>query len=209
MSGVVDNAPVAPEIRRFGTADERALYDICLRTGDSGGDATGRYRDPDLLGHVYVGPYLALAPGFAFVCVEDGAVAGYVLGVPDTRAFERAAARDWWPALRPRYPRELFAPESPDGRLVRLIHEPPEADLEVVERYPAHLHVDLLPVLQGRGLGRRLLATLFDALRAAGAPAVHLGVARANGNAIGFYHRLGFTEVRGHPDSLVLGRSLT
>ncbi|MCT2588236.1 GNAT family N-acetyltransferase [Actinophytocola gossypii] len=196
------------EIRGFQPGDERALYDICLRTGASGEDATGMYRDPDLLGHVFAGPYAALAPDLAFVAVDDDGVAGYVLGAAETRAFERACERDWWPALRARYPRDSADQDTNDSWLVRLIHEPMEVEQDVVERYPAHLHIDLLPRLQGHGYGRRLLETLFDALRAAGAPGVHLGVALANTRAIGFYHRMGFTEVRRHPHSLVLAKYL-
>ena len=63
---------------------------------------------------------------------------------------------------------------------------------EIVATHPAHLHIDLLPRFQGRGLGRRLLDHLFEGLRAAGADAVHLGVSPENTNAIAFYEHLGF-----------------
>jgi ribosomal protein S18 acetylase RimI-like enzyme len=63
---------------------------------------------------------------------------------------------------------------------------------EVVAGHPAHLHIDMLPRLQGRGLGRSLLDHLFAGLRSAGADAVHLGVSPENTNAIAFYERLGF-----------------
>ena len=36
------------------------------------------------------------------------------------------------------------------------------------EDYPAHLHIDLLPEVQGQGWGRLLIATLVDALRERG-----------------------------------------
>ena len=78
----------------------------------------------------------------------------------------------------------------------------------MLDRYPAHLHVDLLPVAQGGGNGRRLLETLFDALRADGAPGVHLGVARANVGAVGFYHHLGFEELDGDEGGMTLGLRL-
>ncbi|HWM02160.1 MAG TPA: GNAT family N-acetyltransferase [Actinophytocola sp.] len=196
------------KIRAYRPGDEATLYDICLRTGASGADATGQYRDPALLGALFVGPYVRLAPSLAFVGVDEDGVAGYVLGVPDTRAFEQTCEREWWPALRARYPVGAFPPDTPDSHMVRMIHHPPTASDDVVERYPAHLHIDLLPRLQGRGYGRRLLETLFDALTRAGVPSVHLGVGLANENAIGFYHRMGFTEVRRYTDSLVLARNL-
>jgi ribosomal protein S18 acetylase RimI-like enzyme len=195
-------------IRGFEPGDTSALYDICLRTGDSGEDASGLYRDPELLGHVYVGPYLRLAPSLAFVGVDSLGVAGYVLGVTDTVAFDEAAERLWWPSLRSRYPLSAFPASSRDGALVRLIHSPPVASPDVVERYPAHLHIDLLPRIQGQGNGRLLLSTLLSALASVGVPGVHLGVGTANQRAVAFYRRMGFTSVRTYSHSLVMARSL-
>ena len=188
--------------------EEQALYEICLLTGDSGVDASGLYRDPALLGEVYVGPYLRFAPAHALVAVDAAGVAGYVLGAPDTVGFEAECERAWWPALRARYPLSSHPEDTPDGRIVRLIHKPPVASPDVVERYPAHLHIDLLPRIQGQGDGRRLLTALLDGLAAAGAPGVHLGVGLANQRAIGFYRRMGFTEVRTYTHSLVMARTL-
>jgi len=196
------------KIRAYRPGEEQVLYDICLRTGDSGADAAALYRDPDLLGAVYVGPYLRLAPEHALVGVDEDGVAGYVLGVPDTASFEAACAREWWPALRARYPVDTYPEDTPDGRMVRLIHDPPVTSPDVLERYPAHLHIDLLPRLQGQGDGRRLLTALLDGLAAAGAPGVHLGVGAANERAIGFYRRMGFTDVRAYTHSLIMAKGL-
>ena len=67
--------------------------------------------------------------------------------------------------------------------------------------YPAHMHIDLLPRLQGQGLGRALIETLADALRERGVPGLHLGVSTENPGAIAFYHRVGFVTL----EELVLG----
>lgn len=205
---MIDNRPVGTRIRPFRPGDEGALYEICLLTGASGEDASGIYRAPNLLGEIFVGPYLRLAPAFASVGEDEAGVAGYVLGVPDTRGFEQECEHTWWPAVRARYPRGAFPPGSPDDRMLHLVHDPPEASADVVERYPAHLHIDLLPRLQGRGYGRRLLETLFTNLAAAGAPGVHLGVGAANQRAIGFYERMGFTVVHRYAESQIMARML-
>ncbi|MCB7136229.1 GNAT family N-acetyltransferase [Cellulosimicrobium marinum] len=198
-------------IRPARTSDAREvarLYDICLRTGASGADATDLYADPRLLGEVYLGAYLALEPGLAFVLDADGLPAGYVLGARDTAAFEDACEREWWPPLRERYPRGAFPAGSRDAALVEQIHAPHRAPAAVVDAYPAHLHVDLLPEAQGGGNGRRLLETLFDALRADGVPGVHLGVGRANVGAVGFYRHLGFVELASTEGGHTLGLRL-
>jgi len=203
-------SPAGAKIRGYRPADAPALYHICLRTGDRGGDATGLYADPYLLGHVYVGPYLALAPRFAFV-LDAGGPVGYALGVPDTAEFARACERSWWPPLRRRYPDPARVPghrRTPDQQVAMLIHRPPVPDPAVLALYPAHLHIDLLPVAQGQGYGRALMERLLAELAGAGAGGVHLGVALANERAIGFYRRLGFIEVERLPGSLTMAMPL-
>jgi ribosomal protein S18 acetylase RimI-like enzyme len=187
-----DRAPASKmvEIRTFRASDVDKLYDICLATGDAGRDAAPVYRDPKLLGHVYAGPYAALAPDAVFVAEDEEGVGGYILGARDTAAFEDLLETRWWPALRARYP-VVAAPATPDERMQRLIHHPPRMPRRIVEQYPAHLHIDLLPRLQGRGVGKRLLDTWREAI---GVP-VHLAVGESNARAVRFYRAYGFHEV--------------
>ena len=194
------------EIRPAGPQDFPGVYRVCLLTGDSGRDGSGLYRNPDLLGHLYAGPYVAGAPEHAFVAVDGEGVAGYCLAVPDTRAFEAWCEAAWWPVLRAQYP--LPVPSDPDGDLVRVIHAPPIADAAVLSGHPAHLHIDLLDRARGTGLGRRLVERQLAGLRAAGAPGVHLEVARDNENGIAFYEHLGFVPLETRPDALVMGLRL-
>lgn len=200
-----------PTLRSARETDRAALLSICLETGDSGQDATALYRDPVILGQVYAAPYLTFAPDFAFVLEDDQGVGGYVLGTPDTAAFEDTLEREWWPPLRLQYPDPQAIPaaeRTPDERIAHLIHHPPRAPRELLTAYPAHLHIDLLPRVQGGGRGRALMDTLLDALRAAGAPGVHLGVGARNVRAQGFYRHLGFTELGRTPGAVTFGRPL-
>jgi ribosomal protein S18 acetylase RimI-like enzyme len=61
--------------------------------------------------------------------------------------------------------------------------------------YPSHLHVNVRPGLQGRGIGRRLVEAFCGHARDRRVPAVHVITAAGAGN-LGFYERLGFTPVR-------------
>ena len=65
----------------------------------------------------------------------------------------------------------------------------------IAEDFPSHLHINLLPRLQSRGLGRQLMYTLMRALREQGSVGVHWFVWPANQRAVGFYRHLGFTEI--------------
>ncbi len=190
-------------IRPATSADLPATYRICLLTGDAGEDATHLHADPDLLGHVYVGPYIVGQPEHALVLADDAGVAGYCLAVPDTRAFEAWAETSWWPDLRRRYP--MVDADTPDAELIRLIHEPPTAPEAVVMRYPAHLHIDLLARARGHGHGRALMEQQLAGLRRAGVSGAHLGVADTNANAIEFYRHLGFDEIARLESSFLMG----
>jgi ribosomal protein S18 acetylase RimI-like enzyme len=187
-------------IRAFRRNDLDDLYRICLETA-AGGGATA-YRDPKLVGHVYAAPYTMLSPRSVFV-VEDGhGVGGYILGAPDTRNFEARLEAEWWPGLREIYsdpPDTSRAGWSLDHLMIYGIHHPHPAPGEIVEAYPSHLHVNLLPRLRGRGFGRRLMDRWLLTIQEMGSHGAHLAVGVTNLRAIRFYRACGFQEL--HPPS--------
>jgi GNAT superfamily N-acetyltransferase len=195
------------EIRMARPDDLEALYEVSLRTGDAGSDATGLFDDPRLLGEVYVGPYVMLDSGIGLTTVDDRGPGGYGLAAVDTRRFEAEAEEVWWPPLRRRHPDPGPDPRTADDEVIAVIHRPELAAEEVVARYPAHLHLDLLPRFQGRGLGRVMMQRLLDQLVECGVRGVHLTADARNRRAISFYTHLGFTTLDTR-DDVVMGRSI-
>ena len=189
-------------------ADLEGLYDVCLRTGASGADASDLHADPTLLGKVYVGPYVVVDGTVASTVRHGNVISGYVLGAVDTTAFEAACERTWWPALRAQYPRNAAGYTTADRDVIGRLHDPPIAERELVEAFPSHMHIDLLPILQGQGLGRVLIEQLFDQLRQRGSHGIHLGVGVDNERAIGFYRWIGFSDAFLRDDELVMVASL-
>jgi ribosomal protein S18 acetylase RimI-like enzyme len=201
----------ATRIRPYRPSDLDALYRICLQTADRGRDATSLYRDPRLPGHVHAAPYGVLEPSLAFVAEDAAGVGGYIVGALDSLDFARRLERQWWPGLRRRYPPPPpEVPErrwTPDERMAYGIYHPWPVSPELAERYPSHLHINLVPRLQARGNGRRLISTLIGALRAQGSDGVHLRVNRHNLRAAGFYRRIGFADLPA-TDSFLFGMDL-
>lgn len=196
-------------IRPFRPGDEPALSDICVRTGDAGGDATGLYSSDDLLGAIFVLPYVTRHPDYAWVVESDDArVIGYVVGAPDTQAFDAWFRDEWWPRYREQFPPPT-RPESAEDHILdgayRRASGPSES---AASDYPAHLHIDLMPEMQGQGFGRALIETLMDRFRDAGVPGVHLVASARNTGAAAFYPRVGFTLVPSEPGVLVFVRRL-
>ena len=198
------------EIRPYRASDLDTIYDICLATGDAGADASHLYRDAKLIGHVYAGPYGVHAPGTAFVAQDESGVGGYMLGTAGTRAFEDTLEAAWWPSLRTCYP-DPADPRTPDERMQRLIHHPVRMPRRIADAYPAHLHIDLLPRLQGQGLGRRMIAHWLASVAQLGARGAHLSVGMRNERAVRFYRACGFHEVERYVapfDVIVFGITL-
>lgn len=194
-------------LRRAVMSDQQALKTICLKTGDSGADATGKEDDPDLVGLIYAVPYQIFAHEHAFVIDGPLGVCGYVLGAVDSTDFYARLNAEWFPRLAEKLPDP--GPDQTRWRgsdwARRFIHHPSFALYEPLRPWPAHGHIDLLPEVQGRGFGRAALTELMMSLKAAGAPGLHLGVSPRNTKALGFYERLGFARIEDArlPDGVV------
>lgn len=192
-------------IRPFRPGDESALAEICLRTADAGGDATGIFEDDAIWGHIWALPYAERHPDLAFVVEdENGTAVGYVVATDDTGAFEEWFRTQWWPRFAHRWPKPETEVTRQDGTLLYAYGrgEKPE---RYADDFPAHLHIDLLPQAQGRGAGRRLIETLFAALTERGITGLHLVASAENTGAMAFYTRLGFTPLPSSPGSRAYG----
>ncbi|HEY0647480.1 GNAT family N-acetyltransferase [Phenylobacterium sp.] len=190
-------------VRPYRAADLPALYDICVRTADNGADGSHLYENPKIVGEIFAAPYAALLPDHAFVAEDDHGVAGYILGAPDTRAFEARCEAEWWPRLRERYADTADVPSRQRTREqwdAYYIHHPPPNPQACIDAAPAHLHIDLLPRLQGQGVGKRLM----DAFLARVGGRAHLGCQAPNTRAQRFYEIYGFRRLEGvGPKSVV------
>jgi len=202
-------------IRSSRPGDEPGAYYVCLKTGDYGKDGEPFYRDdPDALGRIFVGPYLAFEPELSLILEDDQGICGYAFGALDSRAFYARYEAEWRPRLCAQFP----APQGEPSQWTRVqqvhhwYHHPDYFCPDPYEVYPSHLHIDLLVRAQGRGYGRRMMDMVMDNLRRRGSPGTHLGVSLVNTPAIGFYRRLGFSELiqvgTGADGCLYMGKKL-
>ncbi len=202
-------------IRPARPGDESGAYYVCLKTGDYGQDGEPFYRDdPEALGRIFVGPYLAYEPELSLILEDDQGICGYALGALDSRGFYARYEAEWRPSLCARF----AAPQGDPSHWTRAqqvhqwYHHPDYYCPEPYEKYPSHLHIDLLARAQGRGYGRKMLARVMEQLRRDGSPGAHLGVSLVNAPAVGFYQRLGFHELTrvgsGTDGCIYMGQSL-
>jgi ribosomal protein S18 acetylase RimI-like enzyme len=205
----------ASAIRTATPGDQAGAYYVCLKTGDHGNDGEPYYReDPDALGRLFVGPYLAFEPDLSLILEDAQGICGYALGALDSRAFYARYERDWRPELCRRFP----APRGDERDWTRVqqvhhvYHHPDYFCPEPYEAYPAHLHIDLLPRAQGHGHGRRMIARLLQLMRERDSPGAHLGLSALNTRAFAFYEKLRFRELirtgSGNDTTIYMGISL-
>jgi ribosomal protein S18 acetylase RimI-like enzyme len=174
--------------------DLDALYEICLKTADSGVDATELYGERHLPGYVWSAPYGVLEPDFAFMLATPERAVGYVIATPDTAAFYGRLDQDWWPDVRKKVA-GLTPTRELDAMVLDRIAHPEQHAAWLQAEYPAHLHINVLPEAQSSGMGRRMIETELAALKAHGVAGVHLGVSLKNERAKGFYRHVGFDDI--------------
>ena len=202
-------------IRPARPGDQAGAYYVCLKTGDFGKDGEPFYReDPDALGRIFVGPYLAYEPELSLILEDDQGICGYALGAFDSRAFFARYEKEWRPELCARFPMPTGDPNQwTRSQMVNSWYHSPDYTMpEPYAAYPSHLHSDLLERAQDRGYGRSMMEMVMDKLHQCCSPGAHQGVSMMNTPAFGFYKKLGFAELlrvgEGKDGCIYMGKKL-
>jgi ribosomal protein S18 acetylase RimI-like enzyme len=181
-----------------------------MATADAGEPVSRFLHDQDLVAYVYADPYLLLQPDLAFVAEADGVVLGYAVAALDSEEFYARWQLEWAPRFATSHPADPAVDRSDaDSQLRAFLHRPRLLLFDDLDRYPAHLHINLLPGARRQGVGRRLISTVFRELARAGAPGVQLGVRADNTRAHAFYRAMGMMRLPSPPSEAVrFGRPL-
>ena len=202
-----DYGPMSSASIRPATLDDLTeLYRVAIKTGNSGSDATGMFRNDDMIGEVYVGPYVTLASETCFALDSNDSVVGYGLCVLDSETFQKQAEESWWPKLQEKY-RELSSYKDSEWLIHEIFHPSP-SPRDILDEYPSHGHIDLLPEFQGKGWGRKVMETMQGALTALGSPGFHLRVSKHNVRGLKFYAALGYQEIMSRDSEVIVGKRL-
>ena len=195
-------------LRAANTADLPELLRVCLETGDSGKDATHLHNLPELVGDIYVAPYVIHEPDFAYALLAENKVVGYLLGVLDTESFEKVLVDKYWPVAKAKYQQIDFEITPSDQELLAELDKQGFSDEEITKNYPSHLHIDIVELHQGAGYGKSMIAYLLNELKQAGSSGVHLHMSASNDRARVFYKKFGFIEVIEDANECIMGLTL-
>lgn len=195
-SGTADAVVGDVVVRPYRSADRARVRHVCYATGFMGEPVDWLWRDDESFADLFCGYWTDGEPESALVAEVDGVVSGYLLGCVDTR-------RVWNPGVvlgRHVVRRGLLLRPGTAGMMWRMIGDavvdglrgqlPPSSAYD--ERWPAHLHIDLLPVCRRRGVGATLVRRWLDTLRDGGVPGCHLETMAENTAAVAFFEAMGF-----------------
>ena len=182
-------------IRKFESKDFEATKYVCLN------DMLGKEGYEKIIEYVeimFCRYYLEKEPENCFVAVdENDNVVGYTYGVKDYDTYQENFA-DYINAVAELENRRFLS----------------EALIEMYDHaiykkdYPAHLHIDILPDYQSKGIGSKLIKAFCDNLKEQGVKGVMLIVGCENDGARRFYERNGFTLLQEKPTGAAYGVKL-
>ena len=166
-------------IRPYRDTDANAVRFVCL---NSEGPCTESEDTKHFILTTYCDYYIEKEPENCFVAADahDNAV-GYVICTEDYDLFRPVFLSDYLPRI----------PKS-DARHYAYAIDSTVLQEKYKSRYPAHLHIDLLPDCQRQGIGTKLVDTLRSHLSAKGVPGVMLTVGATNHVGRSFYEKYGF-----------------
>jgi ribosomal protein S18 acetylase RimI-like enzyme len=184
-------------IRAFRPADEDRVREICFNTALYGRPIGSVLDDSRLVTDALIGYHIRFEPESLFVAEVDGRVAGYLSGCLSDARFQRLYATRVAPRLALRFVtrghwlrfrvRRLF------DASVTLAGRARAARKGRLDAYPAHLHTNLDPGAQGRGIGSALIEAFFARLRDRRIGGVHLSTGTEGGKA--FFAKHGFERL--------------
>jgi ribosomal protein S18 acetylase RimI-like enzyme len=184
------------EVRGYEPADRSAVRSISFRTGFIGEPAGSFWRHEESWADVWTSYYTDHEPESLGVATAGGTVVGYLAGCLDTSAMHPTTDELLAAVIRRH---RLLLRRGTAGFLYRAIvdgiRDRGGATGEFNDpRWPAHLHIDLLPEARGTGLAGALMRRWQDQLRAADSPGCHLATLVENDRAHRFFEKSGFGD---------------
>jgi ribosomal protein S18 acetylase RimI-like enzyme len=171
-----------PIIRNTTDKDIKDVEYICRMTAGPGSIADERIGN--IIAKTYATYYARTEQEVSFVLDDGGKAVGYILCAPDFKRFCKG--------YRKTEVKELFKIDFKSGFLAWFI---PLAYLPFKNKYPAHMHIDLLDGYRGGGNGTTMVNTLLEKLKEMKITGVMLIVDNDNTGAQRFYSRNGFKKL--------------
>jgi len=197
-------------IRPYRLPDRFALREIACDTAERGEPVETFFHDRELVADLLTSYYTDFNPEAVWVAESEGRVVGYLTGAFDASHHDRLTLRSVLPGALARALGRGVIFHADTWRLIgsglatgwvggwqRRIP---------LKEYPAHLHINIRAGQRGRDIGRKLMESFLQQLKANSLPGVH-AVARGDNQGSGhFFKRMGFSVQGRQPVVFVEGK---
>lgn len=177
-------------IRKYEERDRAQVEAVC--TGTLSKEYKKEPMRSAMLG-VFCHYYIDQEPQNCFVAADENDQAvGYILCAADFKEWEKQFTAKY-----------IEISENPITKMMG--QGTIEGLRKYAEEYPAHLHIDILPEHQRKGLGTRLMDALMEHLKKQQVPGICLCVASDNDMGQKFYRKYGLEELERNDQEIVMG----
>jgi len=189
---------MSAEIRPFAERDRTELRELFERAGQ-GSPSASLWGHEESEAAVYLTPYMDLEPESLFVAVVDGVIVGYLTGslasgrIPSESDRMDHAIKSYR-LIRRTKPLKFFVRAGLDMARARVGRQEQAAGDFADVRWPAHLHINVVPEARGTGIAVSLMERWLDRLIETGSPGCHLQTLVENTRAVRFFERMGFAK---------------
>lgn len=178
-------------VRKFLEKDKENLRRICVATSSF---PTDNERDRNFLYLMYNDYYSECEKDNCFVFANDNDEAvGYILCAEDFDAYIYMMKKLYLPKIS--YLGKKYRTMANGEIFIHGLFK---------KKYPAHLHIDVLPECQNMGAGSRLVDALKQHLKEKNCKGLMLSVGMGNKRAVEFYKKNGFKKVANIFGSLIM-----
>lgn len=197
------------QIRNPTKKDLADIINICYRTGWNGEDltGTGKFNDKKLFGYLFCSYYPLYEPEHSFIAIDkqNNNVVGYILGTPNTVKQEKSFKTKMSPRIMLRtFLLSSWKYHESFSFIMRLRKNigSNTTPKDFLDTFPAHLHIDILPEYQKKGIGSALIKKFEYHMIELSIKGIHLGTSSKNVKALPFYKKHGYNIYAEHEGSL-------
>ena len=182
-------------IRKYEEKDKPYLREICVKTSKLPVETSIQREFLYLLYNDY---YTEVEGRNCFVAVDENDIpVGYILCAENFNAYAKYFVKHYLPRIK----------KLGMSYYIMAVGEMLGHKL-FSRKYPAHLHIDILDVCQGQGVGTRLMNELKAHLKSKNVPALMLSCGGDNTMAVKFYKKNNFKVVKNLAGSYIMGIDL-
>lgn len=197
------------EIRQIEEQDEKQIIDICYETG--GENLKKIFPNPYLFGLLFCLYYVWYEKNNCFVAVDNktGRVVGYIISSLDTTEQRKKFKFHMSKQLYENF-RKLKKRSMKSRIFLHFIINRPTTNNQkrILKEYPAHLHIDIVPEFQRKGIGKKLIEHLEKYLKRMNIQGYHLEVDPKNIVGVSFYKKLRLELLNSNRFTLTFGKKM-